>query len=77
MGEKGEQGLRVIKNIHGWLALILFLIYILLDYLLFFSKTLNSPAPTVDGLSRAFAYSLAVWVYGMIVIIYAAVKAWK
>ncbi len=77
MDENKETGLRVIKNIHGWLALILFLIYILLDYLLFFSKTLNSPAPTIAGLSKAFAYSLAVWIYGMIVIVYAAVKAWK
>jgi hypothetical protein len=77
MGEKEGHDLHVIKNIHGWLALILFIIYILLDYLLFYSKTLNSAAPTVYGLSKAFAYSIAVWIYGMIVILYAALKAWK
>jgi len=77
MGEEPGRELRVIKNVHGWLALILFIVYILLDYLLFYLKTLNSSAPTVFGLSKAFAYSIAVWIYGMIVIVYAALKAWK
>ncbi|MEB3756973.1 MAG: hypothetical protein GSR79_08995 [Desulfurococcales archaeon] len=74
MGEEPE--LRVIKNGHGWAAFILFIIYILLVYGTY-SKSINTATPSMGGLSKAFAYSLAVWVYGMIVIIYAAVKAWK
>ena len=57
-------------------ALALYLIANILMYLVYLDP-INKPDPSVGGLSKAFAYTLAVWVLLMISVLYASLVAWK
>ena len=81
MGEEPPRELqdidtRIFKNSKSIIALFLFLIYIVLMYLTYLDP-INRPDPSIGGLSKAFAYSLIVWIYGMIAVIYAALEGWR
>jgi len=59
----------------AWAAMFAFLY--LLTYLLYIGKGLNSPEPTVLGLSRALAFSLLVWLGLMALIVIAYKAVWR
>ncbi len=66
----------VIRDGKGLIAFIMFLLFIILMYLVYL-KPINRPDPTICGLSKAFAYSIIVWIYGMIAVFYAALEGWR
>ena len=66
----------VIRDAKGFIALVLFVLFIILMYLVYL-KPINKPDPSILGLSKAFAYSIIVWIYGMIAVFYAALEGWR
>ncbi len=59
----------------AWAAMFAFLY--LITYLLYIGKGLNSPEPTVLGLSRTLAFSLLVWLGLMALIVIAYKSVWR
>ncbi len=68
---------RLFRKTEDYLGVIFFVVAYLLMYCLIFAESLNVADPSTFGLSKAFAYSLFVWVLIMLSIIYAAARIWR
>jgi len=67
---------RLFSKPSHYVALGLYLLANILMYLVYLDP-INKPDPTIGGLSKAFAYTLAVWVLLMASVLYASLVAWR
>jgi len=68
---------KVLRKPSDYVALVLFIVLVLLMYALYIVPSLNSAEASLAGLSKAFSYSLIVWILIMATVVYAALTSWR